>query len=281
VIRALVIAIVIIVLLKLAVSRLEPAMVFFPLRGEDETPASLGMRYTALKLRTADGVHLVAWQLEPETPKADIVYFHGNGGNLSLWLPVLAAFHSFGYRVLAVDYRGYGSSEGVPSERGLRLDAEAVVRHAMSARPSTKAQGAVSGVERRSPGRPLILWGRSLGGPIAAAAARVIAPDALVLESTFPDKVSVIRWNPVFRALNLFSSYRFDTVGALRGFQKPVLVVHGDADTIIPYRLGKELFERLDAPKQLVTLRGADHNDLFDARSEAYWTPLRAFIDGL
>jgi fermentation-respiration switch protein FrsA (DUF1100 family) len=266
VLRALVVAIVVIALLKLAVSWLEPAMVFFPLRGEDDTPASLGIRYTPLKLRTADGVQIAAWQLEPGAPKADIVYFHGNGGNLSLWLPVFAAFHSFGYRVLAVDYRGYGTSEGAPSERGLALDGEAVVRHANS---------------MRQPDRPLIYWGRSLGGPIAAAAARVIAPDALVLESTFPDKVSVIRWNPVFRALNLFSTYRFDTVGTLRGFNKPVLVVHGDADTIIPYGLGRELFDRLEAPKKLVTLRGADHNDLFDAHSEPYWTPLRAFIDGL
>ncbi len=267
--RALVILIVIVVLLKLAVSRLEPAMVFFPMSGEEQTPASLGIRYTALRLRTADGVRIAAWQLEPETPTADIVYFHGNGGNLSMWLPVLAALHSFGYRVLAVDYRGYGASEGSPSERGVMLDAEAAVRHASSE------------VERRTTCRPLIYWGRSLGGPIAAGAAGVIAPDALVLESTFPDKVSVIRWNPVFRGLNLFSSYRFDTVGALRGFKKPVLVVHGDADTIIPHALGRELFERLDAPKQLVTLRGADHNDFFDARHEAYWTPLRAFIDAL
>ena len=264
-VRFLITLVVIAVVLKLVVSWLEPKMVFFPFRGEDETPARMGIRYTALKLRAADGVQLAAWQLEPDAPKADIVYFHGNGGNLSLWLPVFATFNSFGYRVLAIDYRGYGSSEGSPSERGLMLDAEAVVRHAAAGRND----------------RPLIYWGRSLGGPVAAAATRVISPDALVLESTFPDKVSVVRWNPVFRVLNLFSSYRFDTVGALRGFDKPVLVVHGDADTIIPYALGKELYDRLDAPKRLVTLRGADHNDLFDARHEAYWTPLRAFIDTL
>ena len=264
--RYIAVAIVVILILKLAVSRLEPAMVFFPFQGEDDTPASLSIRYHALKLRTADGVHVAAWQLEPDAPKADIVYFHGNGGNLSIWLPVYAALHSFGYRVLAFDYRGYGASEGSPSERGLMLDAEAVVRHAAQARRKD---------------RPLIYWGRSLGGPVAAAAAGAVPPDALVLESTFPDKVSVVRWNPVFRLLNLFSSYRFDTVGALRGFEKPVLVVHGDADTIIPYALGQELFERLDAPKRFVTVRGADHNDLFDARNEAYWTPLRAFIDAL
>jgi fermentation-respiration switch protein FrsA (DUF1100 family) len=269
VIRIVVIAVVgvaVVVLLKLAVSRLEPKMVFFPLPGEDDTPASLRIRYSAVKLRAADGVQIAAWQLEPDEPKADIVYFHGNGGNLSLWLPVYATLHSFAYRVLAFDYRGYGVSEGTPSERGLLLDAEAVARHAARARTS---------------GRPLVYWGRSLGGPVAAAAARGAPPAALVLESTFPDKVSVVRWNPVFRLLNLFSSYRFDTVGPLRGFDRPVLIVHGDADTIIPYSLGQELFEKLDAPKRFVTLRDADHNDLFDARHEAYWTPIRAFIDAL
>lgn len=254
------------VVLKLVVSWLEPAMVFFPMKGEDETPASLGIQYQALKLRASDGVHIAAWQLEPDAPKADIVYFHGNGGNLSLWLPVFATLHSLGYRVLAIDYRGYGLSEGAPSEAGLTLDAEAAVRHV---RDTRKAD------------RPLIYWGRSLGGPIAAAAARTVAPDALVLESTFPDKVSVIRWNPVFRVLNLFASYRLDTVGLLRGFSKPVLVAHGDADDIIPYSLGQELYERLDAPKRFVTVRGANHNDLFNARHEAYWTPIRAFLEGL
>jgi pimeloyl-ACP methyl ester carboxylesterase len=265
VIRYLLIALVVVAVIKLLVSRVEPAMVFFPTRGEQETPADAGIRYEPLRLRAADGVAINAWQLEPENARADIVYFHGNGGNLSMWLPVYEALHSYGYRVLAIDYRGYGTSEGAPSEQGLVLDAEAAVRHATRS-------------ERK---RPLVFWGRSLGGPVAAAAARVVAPDALILESTFPDKASVIRSMPLLRALNVFSSYRFDTVTALKGFRKPVLVTHGDRDTVIPFALGQELFERLDAPKQFVTLRGADHNDFFDARNAPYWTPIRAFIDAL
>ena len=266
-IRYIILAIVVALLLKLAVDRVEPAMVFFPSRGEDDTPARLGIRYQALRLRAADGVEIAAWQLEPDHPKADIVYFHGNGGNLSLWLPVLAALHSFDYRVLAIDYRGYGLSGGRPSEKGLLLDAEAAVRHASASRGASK--------------RPLLYWGRSLGGPVAAAAARVVPPDALVLESTFPDKASVVRRMPLFLVLNVFSSYRFDTAGSLDGFRKPVLVIHADSDTIIPYALGQELFERLEAPKRFVTLPGADHNDFFDPRDESYWKPIRAFIDGL
>jgi hypothetical protein len=266
VIRFIVVALIVAAALKLFVVWLEPRAVFFPLRGEQDTPASLGIRYEALRLGTADGVSIHAWQLEPESPSADIVYFHGNGGNLSLWLPVFATLHRFGYRVLAIDYRGYGRSEGAPSERGLYLDAEAAARHASTA------------TDRR---RPLVYWGRSLGGAVAAAAARAFPPDALVLESTFPDKASVLRGNGVMRALNLLSAYRLDTLEHLRGFPRPVLVVHAERDTIIPFALGRELFERLDGRKTFVALKDGDHNDLYDADQAAYWKPIRAFIDSL
>ena len=264
--RVVVVGVVLFVGLKLLVSWFEPRAVFFPSRGEQETPARLGIRYQSFRIRAADGVGIVAWQLEPDTPTADIVYFHGNGGNLSLWLPVFATLHGFGYRVLAIDYRGYGASEGTPSERGIYADAEAAARHA---------------VAQRHPDRPLIYWGRSLGGAVAAAAARAATPDALILESTFPDKASILRRNPVMRLLNVFASYRLDTVGHLRGFTRPVLIVHAERDSVIPFRLGRELFERLEAPKVFVTLKDGDHNDLYDARNAAYWKPIHAFIEAL
>jgi uncharacterized protein len=264
VVRTLVIGAVVLAALKLFVTWLEPRAVFFPSRGEQETPARLGIRYQSLRLRTADGVEIAAWQLEPDSPVADIVYFHGNGGNLSLWLPVFATLHSFDYRVLAIDYRGYGTSEGTPSERGIYADAEAAARHASG---------------NRTPGRPLIYWGRSLGGVVAAAAARAIPPDALILESTFADKASILRLNPVMRVLNLFSSYELNTLEHLRGFASPVLVIHAENDTVIPFRLGKELFDRLEARKTFVVLKGGDHNDLYDRNHSAYWQPIRAFIE--
>jgi pimeloyl-ACP methyl ester carboxylesterase len=264
-IRTLVLGVLALAVLKLFVTWLEPRAVFFPSLGEQETPARFGIRYTPLRLRAADGVEIAAWQLEPESPKADIVYFHGNGGNLSLWVPVFATLHGFGYRVLAIDYRGYGTSEGSPSERGIYADAEAAARHAAA---------------HRDPKRPLIYWGRSLGGPVAAWAARAFPPDALVLESTFPDKGSVLRRNPVMRILNMFSSYRLDTLDYLRGFTKPVLIIHAERDSVIPFRLGRELFERLEAPKTFVILEEGDHNDLYEAGNAQYWKPIRAFIEG-
>jgi fermentation-respiration switch protein FrsA (DUF1100 family) len=254
--------------LKAAVSAVEPRLVFFPSAGEAETPAMLGIRYESVRIPTADGERLAAWQLEPERPVADVVYFHGNGGNLSMWLPVLASLHQLGFRVLAVDYRGYGLSSGTPSEQGLYRDAEAVVRHVQATRPKEN-------------GRPLVYWGRSLGGPVAASAIRVHAPDGLILESTFADKASVVRSQPVLRALNLLSRYRFSTIDMLEPFRHPVLVVHARRDSVIPYALGRELYERLSPPKRFVDIAEGDHNDLFDISYDAYWKPIREFIAGL
>jgi fermentation-respiration switch protein FrsA (DUF1100 family) len=254
------------VVLKALVGSLEPRMVFFPYRGEDDTPARLGLRYQPLSLATSDGERLTAWQLEPQQPVADIVYFHGNGGNLSLWLPVFATLHRLNYRALAVDYRGYGLSTGSPTEAGVYQDAAATVRHA---------------ARDRTPDRPLVFWGRSLGVPIAASATRVVVPDGLVLESGFPDKAAVIRAQPLLRVLNIFGSYRFDTVGLLRDFGRPVLVMHGEADSIVPFPLGRELFGALSAPKQFVAVKGADHNDFFDETRRDYWNPVIHFIEEL
>jgi uncharacterized protein len=256
-------------LLKLLVTAIEPRLVFFPYRGEDRTPADVGIRHTAIRIPTSDGEQLAAWVLEPEQPIADVVYFHGNGGNLSVWLPVLAGLHEKDLRVLAIDYRGYGSSSGKPSERGLYRDAEAVVRYAAQERQESGAR------------RPLIFWGRSLGGPIAASATRVVPPDGLILESTFPDKAAVIRSNRLLRVLNALSGYRFATVDMLADFSRPVLVIHGTADSVIPHPLGVDLYERLRGPKQMLEIEGADHNDLIAPENEAYWTRVRQFVEDL
>jgi uncharacterized protein len=254
--------------LKGLVGVLEPRLVFFPFSGENATPAPHGLPYERVEIATADGERLVAWRLVPETPVADVVYFKGNGGNLSVWLPVLATLYRLDVQVLAVDYRGYGLSTGTPSEEGVYRDAEAVVEYAARLRGD-------------DPAAPLVYWGRSLGGPVAAAAARAVRPDGLILESTFPDKVAVIRFNPVLRFLNLFASYRFSTVDLLQGFPGPVLVMHGDRDRIIPYRLGRELYEAIEVPKRFVAIQGADHNDFFDTGELSYWGPPLEFMTAL
>jgi fermentation-respiration switch protein FrsA (DUF1100 family) len=168
-----------------------------------------------------------------------------------------------GFAVLAIDYRGYGASTGSPSERGLYRDAEAAWRY--------------FDAHLRQPGAPVVFWGRSIGCPVAAALARHAPPDALVLESPMPDVRSMLRTNPILWVLSFLSSYRFPTSRFLQQYDGPLLVVHGDADAIVPFSAGRRVFERAPtARKTLAVIPGADHNDLHLVNPSAYWR----FIDG-
>jgi len=246
----------------------QPRMAFFPSRGVQRTPDSMGVPFTDLQIVTTDGVTLHAWWMAHPSPRAQVIYWHGNGGNLSMWLDVIAQLRQHGFSVLAVDYRGYGASTGAPSEQGLYRDAEASIRFFN---------------ERLRKGTaPVVFWGRSIGAPVAAHGAATSTPDALVLETPFPDVRTLLAGNPVMRFLSLFSGYRFPTSEFLQRYSGPLLVVHGDADTIIPFGAGRQVFDRApSARKQFVALPGADHNDLHIVNSTARWRAIDAFIASL
>jgi uncharacterized protein len=262
----LVTSVVLIAAIAVAVRLFEPRLAFFPTRGETTTPAAFGATVTPATIETADGERLHGWTLIHPRPRATVVYFHGNGGNLSIWAPILSAVYQRGFTVVAFDYRGYGLSTGRPSERGLYRDADAIVEHAW----------------RRGDRRePMVYWGRSLGTAVAAYAATVRRPDGIVLESGFPDARSLLRSSPPMMFLSLFSTYRFPTADLMRRAHAPALVVHGDRDAVVPYELGRNLFERIDAPKQFLTIPGGDHNDVSPSDPRSYWTAIETFVDGL
>ena len=269
--------------MKWLVSRVEPRLTFFPLAGETDTPTAIGLDYQALSVRSGEGETLAAWWMPQAHARADVLYFHGNGGNLSLWLPVLAGIHARGLNVLAFDYRGYGRSTGEPTEVGLYRDAEAMVQELRRLREGDSALPTESGVLPEGGThvkrvRPVIYWGRSLGGAVAAYATTRTPPDGLILESAFVDKAAVIRHHLVLRTLNLLASYRFETAALLRSFHGPTLVMHGDADTVVPYAAGRELFDRLAGTKRFVTLAGADHNDVQPRTPREYWDAVDELI---
>jgi uncharacterized protein len=260
--------IIILLALKLIVWLLEPRMAFFPLSGVQGTPADAGVPFQDVRVETTDGETLHGWWLERSDARAQVVFFHGNGGNLSLWLDILVDLSRRGFSVLAVDYRGYGASTGRASEQGLYRDAEATVR--------------LFRERLRKTGIPSIYWGRSIGAPVAAHAASQSKPDALVLETPMPDARSVLRTNPVLWALSFLSSYRFPTSRLLDGFDGPLLVIHGDADSIVPFDAGRQVFDRATTRrKTFVVIQGADHNDLHIVNPALYWTSIDRFTEGL
>jgi fermentation-respiration switch protein FrsA (DUF1100 family) len=250
--------------LTLFVWWLEPRMAFVPWSGGQQTPADAGLAFTELRIPTADGETLHGWWLPHPEPRAQAIYWHGNGGNLSLWLDVLADLRRRGFSVMAVDYRGYGASTGRPSERGVYRDADAA--HAYFAQ------------YLKQPGTPVVIWGRSLGCAVASYAAAKSPPDVLILESPFPDVRALFAGNPVMLGLSRFSTYRFSTAQHLQGYRGRLLVIHGDADSILPFGGGRRVFEAApSADKQFVVLEGADHNDVYAAHP-AYWRGIERFL---
>jgi fermentation-respiration switch protein FrsA (DUF1100 family) len=258
-----ILAIVALGLLKALVLSVESSFAFFPLKGVQETPASAGIPFNDVSIATADGETLHGWWIPVPTPRAEVLYWHGNGGNLSVWLPAYLDFPSRQLSLMAFDYRGYGKSTGRPTERGLYRDTDAVLDEFW---------------RRHDPGVPVIYWGRSIGAPFAAYATTVRKPDALVLETPFSDADSLLRGAPALRLLAKFSSYRFPTAEFLRKFTRPVLVVHGDQDEIIPLEVGRELFDRLEGPKTFEVIPGARHNDLSFANPAVYRVAIERFL---
>ncbi|MGH9339028.1 MAG: alpha/beta hydrolase [Acidobacteriota bacterium] len=257
--------------MKLLVLFMEPRLTFRPTKGLTANPQDLGIPFLDLRLKPqASGLRpqalkLNAWYLTHPSPRAEIVFFHGNGGSLSHYLGLLAEMYERRFSVLAFDYRGYGESGGEPSEEGIYEDSRTTVDHFWN--------------ELYSSGKPVIYWGRSLGGITAACAARHRQPDALVLEATFPDKQSLMRYHALYSILAPFSSYSLSCKLFLQSVSCPVLVIHGDRDQVVPYALGKELFECLKGEKHFLTVPGAGHNNLAEIDPERYWEKMIRFVE--
>ena len=243
------------------------SQLFFPERRLAGTPDQYGMTYKNLAIETKDGVHLHGWWIPAPSPKAVLLFFHGNAGNISHRLENLKLLQGLGLSCVIVDYRGYGMSQGSPNEKGFYLDALAAYGAA-----AHYAQGQQV---------PLLVFGRSLGGAAALEVANGPAVKGVILESTFTNLGAMAK--AVFHlpgSESLFSG-RFDSLARIELVKAPLLFFHGDQDHIVPHRLGRELYERAGAPKEFVTLRGAGHNDTISIGGRAYLAKIADFVDSL
>lgn len=241
----------------------QPAMVFFPLRSLSATPADWGLAYEEVSLRSADGVALHGWYLPAPGAQKTLLFFHGNAGNISHRGESLAIFHRLGLNVLIVDYRGYGKSEGSPSEEGLHADAQAAWRFLREEK----------GVEEKD----IVIFGRSLGGAVAARLAAEVKPAALILESSFSSARDVA--GEVFPLLSklLILRFGFNTAERIKAVKSPLLVLHSPDDEIIPYTLGERIYRAANEPKTLLRMQG-DHNRGFLQSQPGYEQGIAAFL---
>ena len=212
-----------------------------------------------LELLTADGLTLKAWHLPNESATTILVYFHGNGGNLTSLVSQFHAFKKLEVEVLAIDYRGFGDSQGDPSEEGLYLDALAAFDKA----------------KELSPNKKVVLYGRSLGGGVASYVATQRPADGLILESTFTSAKEVARFSHGERGAEAIDA--FDSLSRLADYQGPTLIFHGTQDKTIPSRMSQQLHKAIPNSK-LWLVEGATHNDLRKIAKDEYFTRLRQFL---
>ena len=253
--------------LLLVVRLIEPRLSFHPWPGGDATPDELGIDYRSLWVKTKDGEQIHIWHLEHPQKRAQVFYFHGNGGNLSLWLYQLSLLYHQSLSVWALDYRGFGKSSGTPTEIGFYQDVQAAVTHFWQQNQSSRTK--------------VYYWGRSLGGVAAAYASTIRQPDGIILESTLPSASSFTKHSYVLYFLSFFSSYRFPTLEFLEKITCPILVIHGDQDQIIPFSLGVELFRKLKTPKHFFRVKGAGHDNVESLDSATYWKKLNQFFQDI
>lgn len=235
-----------------------------PSRALLASPRDIGLAHEDVHLETADGVRLHGWYLPASEARGTLLFLHGNAGNISHRLDSLRIFHDLGLAVLIIDYRGYGQSEGRPSEAGLHEDALTAWRHLVET--------------RQVPPERIVLFGRSLGASLAAWLAAREAAGALILESAFisvPELAAELYWWLPARWL---VHLRHDTLAHVAAARAPVLVAHSPDDEIIPYRHGRALYDAAPAPKRFLELRG-DHNSGFLRSGAAYRRGLDEFLD--
>lgn len=238
--------------------------VYFPTKPIGATPAHAGIAYEPVSFAAADGVRLTGWFIPAERPRGTILFFHGNGGNISYLLETVKLVPRLDHNLLVFDYRGYGESEGSPTEEGTYLDAEAAWDYLVRVRGCVPTS--------------IVLMGRSLGGAVASWLAQRHAAGALILESTFtslPDRAAeVYPYFPVRWMLR----FRYDTLARLGAIRCPVLVIHSPEDEIVPYHHGRKLFERANEPKEFLRISGG-HNEGFLVSADRYAAGIRAFLD--
>lgn len=236
-----------------------------PGRSLNMTPADIGLGYDDVELRASDGVRLHGWFVPGAGPKV-LLFLHGNAGNISHRLASIRQWIELGVSVLIIDYRGYGESGGRPTEAGTYLDAEAAWAYLVrdrSVRPED-----------------IVVFGRSLGGPIAGRLAATHDPAELIIESAFTSVPDIASELYRFIPARYLSRYQYDTRGYVRDVRCPVLIVHSRDDEIIPFEHGAAIFAAAPEPRALLELEGS-HNEAPFQSGARYLEGLRSFLDSL
>jgi len=226
----------------------ERSGLFFPARDLYRSPAAEGLAFEDVHFDSS-GNELHGWYI-PGSGGQVVLWMHGNAGNIADRLDQAVQMkRALGVSSFMFDYRGYGKSKGRPSETGLYQDAEAAFKWLLE-------------VKGFDPGK-IILYGHSLGTAVTVdlALEKGAGAGGIVLESPFTSAAAMASKLYFGLPVGLVMSVKLDNIGRIGEVKMPILIIHGVSDTVIPFSMGKKLFDAAPEPKTFLPIAGADHSD--------------------
>lgn len=244
----------------------EEQMIYFPFKYPEGywKPEELGLNVEDCYFTTSDTIRLHGWFIAMKNPRPTLLWCHGNAGNITHRIDLAKKLLALNMNIFIFDYRGYGRSEGEPSEDGLYRDVVAAYDYLLT-RSDVDSQH-------------IILFGQSLGSAVAVDVATKRSCAALILEAPFTSASDVARslmpWLPIHWVIKS----KFDSISKIKTIRTPVLIIHGTNDDTIPFELGKKLFITANEPKWFYEIPGASHNDTYIIGGKEYFQRIDEFL---
>ncbi|MGE9311701.1 alpha/beta hydrolase [Niabella sp. CJ426] len=240
---------------------LQQKLIFRPEKLDAAYRFSFDQPFKELNFKREDGALLNALYFTVPDPKGAILYFHGNKGSLKRWGAIASSLTKYDYNVLVMDYRGYGKSTGTVSELNLQNDARFFYKELLQ--QFTESQ--------------VIVYGRSLGTHFATLVASENHPQRLILESPFTKMMDVAQTRFPILPIKYFLKFPFNSSQCIGKLSCALTVFHGTDDKVVPYALGRQLFEQAGGTnKTLITIPGGAHNNL--AEFKEYTTEMERVL---
>lgn len=261
--KVIIIVVIGVILFKIYFIFLEQKSLYHPCRDIPETPNNLGIAYEEVNFKTADGQTLNGWFVPAKNAKITVLYCHGNAGNIYHRLHKVRFFHEIGLNFFIFDYRGYGKSTGIPVEKGLYKDSQAAYDYLISR----------SEVDKNK----IVVYGKSLGGPIGADLCLNRKASALILEGSFASVTMRAQQLYPFLPMKILISQKYDTIAKVKHITIPKFIAHGKNDEVISFKHGQILFNVACEPKQFLPFDGG-HNDDVYVTSVAFKEDIEKFL---
>jgi len=239
--------------LVILVRYIEGKSIFHPTKEIPVTPQDINLAFEDVYFVTRDQIRLNGWLIKNPKAQATLLFFHGNAGNISQRLEKIAMFYAMGLNVFILDYRGYGRSQGDPTEKGIYIDAMAAYDYLRTRTDIDKDK--------------IIGYGASLGGVVAVDLAGERKLAALIIDSSFTSAADISKTIYPFIPTLLLQT-KMDSVNKVKDILIPKLFIHSINDEIIPFQLGKELFAAAANPKEFLQITGGHNTNHVDSRDK-------------